>query len=62
MPHGVNAAVEAMQLPPLDTVSDCPRPQASAFELSPNGRPMLSLRDLRYLRIRGVAFLSHVGA
>jgi hypothetical protein len=58
---GVDAAVNAVQLPSLDTVSNRPCPQASAFELPPRDKSMLTLRDSRHLKIGRVAFLTHVG-
>ena len=61
MAYGVDGAVEAMELPPLNAVSYRPRPQPRAFKLPPRDDPMLSLCDFRHLEIGGVGFLTHVG-
>lgn len=61
MTHRVDAAVNAVQLPSLATVSNRPCSQAGAFELPPRDNSMLSLGDPRHLEIGRVAFLTHVG-
>ncbi|HEU5104870.1 MAG TPA: hypothetical protein VFU11_03435 [Solirubrobacterales bacterium] len=45
MADGVDAAVEAVELPSRDSVSDRPRAQTSRFELMPRQHPMLAHRD-----------------
>jgi len=61
VPYRIDAAVKAVQLSTLNSVSDRPRPETRAFKLPPSGDPMLSFRDPRHLKIWGVAFLTHVG-
>jgi hypothetical protein len=61
MSHCVDAAVNAMQLPPRDTVPDRSRSQSSTLELPPRDDSVLSLRDSRDLEIGRVDFLTHVG-
>jgi hypothetical protein len=57
----VDAAVETMQLPARNAVSDRPRSQAGGFELPPRNNSVLSPRDSRHFEIRRVDFLTHVG-
>jgi hypothetical protein len=57
----VDAAVDTMQLTPRDAVSDRSRSQTGGFELLSRGNSVLSLRNLRHLKIGRVDFLTHVG-
>jgi len=58
---GVDAAVEAVELPAREAVSDRSGSQTGAFELMPRNDSVLSSRDLRCTVIGGVDFLTHVG-
>jgi hypothetical protein len=61
MSHRVDAAVDAVQMPTRDAISDRPRSQTCTFELPPRNDSVLSLRDPRHLEIGCVDFLTHVG-
>ena len=61
MTHCVDAAVDTVQLPTRDAVSNRSRSQTRPFELSPRYEPMLPPSNLRYLDIGRVDFLTHVG-
>jgi hypothetical protein len=59
--YGVDALVDAVELPPSCTISNSTSTQASAFELTPRRHPMLSRGDPRHPGIWCVAFMTHVG-
>jgi hypothetical protein len=61
MADGVDAAVDAVQLPSRNSIPNRPRSQASGFKLLPRYRTMLAPGDSRHREIGRVEFLTHVG-
>jgi len=61
MPDRVDAAMDAVQLSAVDSVSNRPRAQARGFELSARNYSVLPSSEGGNLGVGGVAFLTHLG-
>jgi hypothetical protein len=61
MADGVDAAVNAMELPSCDAIPNRPRAHTSRFELPSRYRTMLARGGSRDLGVGRVEFLTHVG-
>ena len=60
--EGVNAVMNAMQLPFAHSDRDRPRPQPRFFELPPRHHSVLTSGYIRGSPIGGVTFCAHMGA
>lgn len=58
---GIDASVDPVQLATIDSIANSSRSQTSRFKLPPRNRSMLPRRNFRYLSIRRVDLLTHVG-